>query len=388
MSVSLSEFFCVELEPHELKLCLDYTSSECKLAAWYGDALLAMYVSKRIFRRHDHCKPEDIGSMSRKKAHYVSNATMKEFLLGHTDAVSRLSDAGSMSVHSFGTVFEALLELCYRKSGNDTTKKCVDKYCRWVDLNTVIPSTSIGISYCDFETGYSGSASLPSTESCIPKTHEQINASLVEDFHCWLNEVEVKKMDAARLKSAMLAVSKSKKKDVTRPGQLKSTGAFGHIYEEMATAAWRSNSKKWYEDKYYRCCGVREGVHTCLRPLWIDATNTCCHTGGLDIPDKKAEYQHGASQYGKGKTPVWTCCGLTAVAPGCTSTQPGNFILCGLTKKQRPSASYMTKIRQWLKEYEHVVKQEESKPVGGGGVVQENNWAMSAYGFMDIDYLI
>jgi len=368
MLISLSEFFCVEVEPHELRRCLDYTSSECKLAAWYGDALLANFVSQRIVDQ----KLNNIGTMTRKKAHYVSNSTMKEFLLVHTDALSRLTDAASMSVHSFGTVFEALLELCNRKSGQVVAKNCADKYCDWVDANTSIPVTSIGISFCDFDSGFSGSTSICSNNPHSLESKEKINTMVLQDLRCWLKEAEVTKADAVRKK----AVNVAKPMKPNSFGTIYSAKASGHIHDEILLAEWKSNSKKLYQDKYYRCCGVRKGVLTCLRPLWIDATDSCTHTGSLKIRDKKGVFQPGVSHYGKGKTPIWTCCGLSALAPGCVSTQSGNFILCPTTARPRPSATYLTKIKQWLKEYEHVVQQEEAREIGWDGVSQTSGNAV------------
>eukprot|EP01032_Pedospumella_encystans_P010212 gene10212-11953_t len=375
MPVSLSEFFCVEVEPHELKRCLDYTSTECKLAAWYGDALLAMFVSQRIFEKDPH----NIGTMTRRKAHYVSNATMEEFLLDHTDAVSRLPDAASMSVHSFGTVFEALLELCHKKSGPIVAKSCVDKYCDWVDANTFGSHTIISVSYCDFNTGFVGFTNFPDINTYTMASKEKMNTMIVEvmeGLESWINEAKLVRIEEARVKASKGAKSVVSTKQ-SKAGSSPSPTTSEHINSEMTTAAWRSNSKKWYEDKYYRCCGVRDGVLTCLRPLWIDATDSCHHPGTLDIPDKKAEFQSGESQYGRGKTPKWTCCNRTAVAPGCVSNQPNNFYRCKVTGVQHPSLPYKTKVGQWLEDYEHVVKEESSKAVGAGGVVHnKKKWSL------------
>eukprot|EP01032_Pedospumella_encystans_P008194 gene8194-9753_t len=299
MSVSLSEFFCVAVEPHELKRCLDYTSSECKLAAWYGDALLAMFVSQRIFEEDPH----NIGTMTRKKAHYVSNLTMKEFLLGHTDASSRLTDAASMSVHSFGTVFEALLELCHKKSG--------------------------AVGFTNFST----------IDPYRLESKEKMNTMIVEGLQSWLGEEKLAKAEEARVKAAKVAKAVVSTRE-SRWGPIPWPTTTEHINNEITTAAWRSNSKNWYNDRYYHCCGVRDGVLTCLRPLWIDAADSCHHPGTLDIPDKKAEFQYGESQFGR------------------------------VTGVPNPSTRYTTKIGQWLKDYEHVVKEESSKPVGADGVVQ------------------
>ena len=380
MRVSLSEFFSVEVEPHELKRCLDYTSSECKLAAWYGDALLAMFVSQRIYEKDPH----NIGTMTRMKAHYVSNSTMKEFMRCHTDALSRLTDEASMSVHSYGTVFEALLELCHAKSGQVVAKSCVDKYCDWVDANSDVPSTSISISYCDFETGMKGFTNFPKIDAFTLESIEKTNTMVVQGLQSWFGETKAAKVNEARVRAAKVAKAEKEIELKKQPQVSKSCPSSAlsepseHIHREMATAEWRSNSKIPYTDLYYRCCGVREGVLTCLRPLWIDAAASCYHPGTLNIPGKKAVFQAGASQFGKGKTPNWNCCGLTAVAPGCVSNQPDNLIRSVVTGIQRPSSNYMTKIRQWLTEYEHVVKQESERAVGyGGAVLSSNNLTLS-----------
>ena len=369
MSVSLSEFFCVEVELHELKRCLDYTSSECKLAAWYGDAILAKFVSQRLYREAQR----SIGVMSRKKAHYVSNTTMKTFLLDHTDASSRLSDVETMSDHSFGTVFEALLELCNRKSGSVITKDCVKRYCDWVDKNTAVLDSSFCISYSHFATGMKSSSCFSSLVLQSPDSREEFFETVEDNFVTWVGEIAALKASERKLAAGLL---KTPAIELGMPmGQTlhksspSTTDVSGHIHDKKATAEWRSNSKYWYEDSYYRCCGVREGVLTCLRPLWIDATDSCHHPGDLNIPDKKGEFQRGASQYGRGKTPIWTCCSLTALSPGCVSNQQGNYTLCEITGKRTISTQYKAKLNRWMREYEDVVMAERVKEIGPGGIV-------------------
>ena len=136
MSVSLSEFFFLENELEALSSCLCYTSEKCKKLAWFGDILQSTILAKLWTSDSDHMT---IGEFTKKKALYVSNTTMRKFMTEHTDAQKRLQkrlqNANQISVHTYGTVFEALLQSCERINGNQQAELCVVKYCTWVEAN-------------------------------------------------------------------------------------------------------------------------------------------------------------------------------------------------------------------------------------------------------------
>jgi hypothetical protein len=306
-----------------------------------------MYVAERLYAN----KNEGIGLMSRKKAHYASNVTMKVFLLGYTDAVDRLRDASTMSDHSFGTVFEALLELCSRKAGLHSSESCMKTYCDWVDANVPLPLNSIMVTISDFEHEFSNTTNCDSFDE---KSQSALATLWQEGVREWV--------DCKKEVAKVLPVKRAR----DNPN---ATDRFEHVDKEEISATWRSNSKRVYEDPYYRCCGVRQGVDTCLRRLWIDASPTCYHRGALIIPDRKGVFQYGESQIGKGKTPIWTCCRQTSVAPGCISQQEGHSV-CGIAGQLVPTTQYAEKVRSWLVQYEDIVEKERQRPVGWGGVVK------------------
>jgi hypothetical protein len=122
---------------------------------------------------------------------------------------------------------------------------------------------------------------------------------------------------------------------------------------------WRSK-KYSHTDPYFACCGVRVGESECLRVLWPDPR--AYHTGALHIQSSRkrpgGDMQAGLNHVPRGRTPTWTCCGGTAVAPGCVSE---------LEAYVRDADRYSADVARWMQQHDDMLSRERSLYVGWDG---------------------
>lgn len=400
--LSLSDFFSLNSNILKLHECLSYSSAACKRSAWYGDSLLSTYLADMLFCQQPELSPE---IMSRKKALYAANSSMRRFMFENTDVENRLPT--NLSDHTYGTVFEAMLASCFQTNGETVARACVSVYCLWVDQNielsfdkmhielkVYVPDSGLfrDITCVSLSDAISIGASDPTTEKSMMSSfiHKAMNATAETK-----GSNSPATYDGIRYRKTSLNSSFRVATSTTE--RLSS----GHKDQTITQVMWRSCSKQWHSDPYYQCCGVRHGVNDCLRTLWPDSNAQ--HSGVLEISRAKSGSGSGSYQYNssyghipRGSTPKWSCCGQTSVAPGCKSTlfsatKDYNSIdnnlnlisneekcatstssttgITGTTgsESNRESLNYYDQIKSWLKQHEVLVRMENSRFVNQSG---------------------
>ena len=101
-----------------------------ELLAWYGDALLARFITELLWAKVSTDSQATISTQSLHdtRVRYTSNATLACFLRNATD----IEHPTASSDHALGTLFEFMLCLLQRSKGDVAAAAAVRTYRSWV----------------------------------------------------------------------------------------------------------------------------------------------------------------------------------------------------------------------------------------------------------------
>jgi hypothetical protein len=412
--LSVTSFFCLQ-GPSGLRALLSVVedSSERARLAFLGDALLGAELARLVFAQDRESVRGAAGRLSLRRVKYACNKSLATFLRRGTDMRNRIPNIDSLSDHTLGSCWEALLCSCYEMSGEETSKQVVRQYVAWVDTHASIfdfPSGAAALQVLTFDNG--SFAAECDTELRVGNRTAQAEATTLgrdasqDAVAAWggtllqsvVTSLQKKPSSMTNFEAASAGATSSA--GVSGGEQSAADDARGALALQHSGAVvgvkWTSRSKNTYEDFYCSCCGVRDGRTTCIRSLWPDAGAT--HPGFLrDIGGGKngggGSMQGGSYNHlPKGQQPRWSCCSRAALSPGCVSPAFGatletrNRPLPSLFRQRRtfksgraadadaPAAekaadAYECILEQWELAYASTLKNEKSVAVSAGRAV-------------------
>lgn len=315
--ISIWEFFELDNEGCSYSSVSPQT---LKKMAWRGDSILSWIVSTRIWEFED--SSSTIGELTNKKNKYVCNFALEKFLKDKTDILDYFPlEKDKPSTHSFGTMFEYLLYLCYNKD-TEKAQLIVEQLIDFIDENE------------DDSVDY----------------HEDKNFGVVSDdddvqstdsFELYANHIRKigeekpkKKMQYRLVMQRVMALNVKRAEenpycnfDFTKDTKITLVHSNA---SEIEKVTWRSRKHNNKISSFWKCCGLRAdyGLYDrsslqCGLNTWDDDKVDWIHTGSMTISCSRrvggGRSPTGGSDdhMGLSRWPTWSCCRRLSFEEGC-----------------------------------------------------------------------
>jgi len=304
-------------------------TTEMKRNAFLGDAILLLSIRRRVVKYSQN----DTGILTVITSIYVCNKNLSQYM----KMLYKSEDMPTYSQHQDGTLFEALLA-----TSNDT-EKAINHYVCWIeneftDLLKQVKTGEIR------ELGELGELGELTNDKLMTEDNERYD-KYFEILLSKSKEVSSLNRSLNPLRENLVPFERYAQMNLFEE-------SFDHDRTTILLVEWKSLSNKFYESRFYGCCGCAVdswGLNYRTKCLRSDWNRDAIHVGKLQIVSNSrigggSGSTHTSNDHkARCKTPYWSCCGRLADAEGCNSlaaSVDGQF--CTLKRKYNDYDSITT----------------------------------------------
>ncbi len=305
-------------------------SRESKRLAWLGDSLLACYASEYL----DKVYPKDNAQqLHDKRGKYTENSSQSQFLREATNILDSIPHQ-HLSQHSIGTMFEALLALCYHVKGESAARDCTMKYITWINNTEEKHSLNLSSLHVKMEVWKDGKQLFASFNDNIEDDPRKLplnseknlssDLSALLSSHLNLNAIVSLVPVTPTLPTNALSASPSPTLSSSPLPLLpalqsvpRTIKAIPHT-AEVITLQYTSGSGAKYPASFYMCCGLPSPAKSCTRAPGKIHQGTLVISTSRKTPGGEPPLGSENDHRFRPREPQWSCCRSLASAPGCS----------------------------------------------------------------------